>query len=91
MVCYIKMPCITTPLYTGKTFDLVDFSLVTTVVIAVGAAVLGSLLLVAVVMVICLVSILGWRRYKKMGKHIPFVEETEFNGQKKKSKRLVMF
>ena len=70
--------------YTGVPFDPVDFTLVTTVVIAVGAGVLGSLLLVAVTMTLCLVCILGWRRYKKMGKHKPLIEEQAFERQKTK-------
>ena len=72
---------------TGFTFDPVDFSLVTTVVIAVGAGVLGCLLLVAVIMALCLVCILGWRRYKKMGTHKPLIEEQAFERQKNKKSR----
>ncbi len=60
-----------------------DYQLVVNVVIGVGGAVLGILLLVTCVLAWCVVVVPCWKRWTKFGKHQPLTDEEAYDRQRK--------
>ncbi len=67
---------------TGVDFTPVDYQLVVNIVIGVGAAVLGVLLLIACMLLWCVTVVPCYRRCTKMAKHEPLTDEEEYNKRK---------